>query len=160
MLQAQFEMILINHKLLHPGERPNERAVTIPNVTVTHVVGDTITELARGDLTLMTANALDTKPGSDPLAVLTLTVGNAVFSLHRKTVFGTLADNERTYVFTPEMGEGGAVDAKDGSVSSVLSRSQACADTCFQIREDRVTRGGAIRSAVAVLTRAVRGDID
>ncbi|EKM51053.1 uncharacterized protein PHACADRAFT_263012 [Phanerochaete carnosa HHB-10118-sp] len=131
MLQAQFELILINHNLLKPGERPNERTVTIPNVTITHVVGDTNSGLAYGDLTLMTASVLDTKPENDSLAVLTLSIGNMTFSLHRKTVFGTVTENDRTYVFNPEIGEGQGESVVDGFVS-VYSVSEACAYATFR----------------------------
>ena len=128
LLQAQFETILINHNLLKPGERPNERAVTIPNVTVIQVLGESTTELARGDMTLMTASALDTKPNHDSIAILTITVDDKVFSLHRKTVFGTLTENERTYAFNPEIGDdassvkGGCVDLLAHNPAHILTQ--------------------------------------
>lgn len=103
-LQARFESILIDHGLLTPGEGPNERSVTIPNSTVTHVLGDTSVDIARGNLTLSTVSVTDEKSGDDKRTVLTLTVGNAAFPLHRTTLFGTLAENERTYAFKPEIG--------------------------------------------------------
>ena len=53
-------------------------------------------------MALSTINTSDEKPDRDPQAVLTLTVGEAAFPLHRATVFGTLADNDRTYAFKPE----------------------------------------------------------
>lgn len=102
-LQARFERTLIEFGLLKPSEGPNERTVTIHSVVATHVIADKSVELGRGDLTLSTLDASG-KPGKDKRIVLTLRVGEAVFPLHRATVFGTLAENERTYVFSPEFG--------------------------------------------------------
>ena len=115
-LQAQFEKILIDHGLLKPGDGPNERSVTIPSVSVFHVLGEETAELAHGDLTLSTVNTSDEKPNTDPEAVLTLTVGDAAFPLHRTTVFGTLAENERTYAFKPEIVGETASGAGEGYV--------------------------------------------
>lgn len=35
--------------------------------------------------------------------LLTLTVGKAAFPLFKTTTFGTLADDSRTYLFTPQV---------------------------------------------------------
>ncbi|GJE99673.1 hypothetical protein PsYK624_159440 [Phanerochaete sordida] len=134
MLQAQFETILINHELLRPAERPNERSVTIPNVAVIHVVGNTSTQLASGELTLMTVSALDTQPENDSHAVLTLTIGNAVFPLHKTTVFGTLAESDRTYVFNPEIGQEGMI-VVGGYVKIVLPEEVSSNKQIGQLQE-------------------------
>jgi hypothetical protein len=103
LLQAQFEKILIDRGMLKEGEGPNERTVTLPFATAIHVLGSTEAVLARGDLALSTVNAAE-KP--DPGVVLTLTVGDAAFPLHRTTVFGTLAESDRMYAFKPELNNG------------------------------------------------------
>lgn len=113
-LQTQFEKLLIDHGLLKPGEGPNERSVTIPSASVTHVLGDTTVELARGDLTLTTVNTSSEKPDADPQAVLALTVGDATFPLHRTTLFGTLTENQHTYAFKPEIADASS-DSSKGS---------------------------------------------
>lgn len=106
-IQATFERVLIDHGLLSAAEGPNERKVTIPWVTVTHETGDVSAMLAEGDLTLSTINPNEDKPKDDTAAVLMLRVGKALFSLHRTTLFGTLAQNNRTYAFKPEMAASG-----------------------------------------------------
>ena len=54
-------------------------------------------ELDYGNLTL----TLDIS--SSTTGALTLTVGKAAFTLHKTTLFGTVADNDLVYVFRPEV---------------------------------------------------------
>ena len=106
LLQAQFERLLVDRGLLKPGEGPNERSITIPDVAVYHVVGQTLIELARGDMTLSTVSTAEQKPSNAPEAVLPsvllLTVGSNTFPLRRTTGSGTLAKSDQLYVFKPE----------------------------------------------------------
>lgn len=69
-------------------------------MTATHVLGTAEVELARGDLTL--APTASSQP-SAAQPVLLLTVGGAAFPLYQATTFGTVADNERVYLFKPEI---------------------------------------------------------
>lgn len=102
-LQERFEKILISRGLLKEGDGPAERSVTIPSVTATHVVGKTTVELARGDLVLSTTSPTTDSRVVDPKAILLLSVGQATFPLHLSTIFGTLADDDRVYMFKPEI---------------------------------------------------------
>ena len=103
-LQTQFERVLIEFGLLKPSEGPNEQSVIIPSVIATHVIGSESVEIGRGDLTLSTLDASEKNTGQDKLAALTSRIGEAVFPLHRTTVFGTLVENRYTYAFNPEIG--------------------------------------------------------
>lgn len=85
--------------------------VSIPDVVATHVLGDSNAELGRGDLTLIltesahvVAPSSPTRSSSYHAPVLTLTIGKAAFPLFKTTMFGTLADDMRAYVFVPEIG--------------------------------------------------------
>ncbi|KAF9817917.1 hypothetical protein IEO21_03111 [Rhodonia placenta] len=85
--------------------------VSIPDVVATHVLGDSNAELGRGDLTLIltesahvVAPSSPTRSSSCHAPVLTLTIGKAAFPLFKTTMFGTLADDMRAYVFVPEIG--------------------------------------------------------
>ncbi|KAH8105216.1 hypothetical protein BXZ70DRAFT_1004736 [Cristinia sonorae] len=84
-------------------------ALTIPNVTATHVVAKSEVELGKGDLTLITAQPPPTQPHAveidESAPVLALTVGKAAFQLFKSTDFGTLAGDDRVYVFSPQVGE-------------------------------------------------------
>lgn len=80
-------------------------SLTIPGTFVYHVVGHTPVPLAQGDLTVVVPSM------SNPISVgqtpvLLLTVGGAAFQLYSSTVFGTLASDERVYLFQPDLGEG------------------------------------------------------
>lgn len=103
-LQERFEKILINRGLLSEGEGPpTQGPVTIPFATASHVLGETTVELAKGDLVLSTVAPSQSK---DPKSVLLLTVGASAFQLRPTTTFGTVADNEMVYIFTPEIHDG------------------------------------------------------
>ena len=83
--------------------------VTIPGVTAVHVVGKSEVELGNGDLSLIltpppTSHA-SSSSSEDPQPVLVLTVGGAAFPLYKNTDFGTLAGDERVYLFAPHVGE-------------------------------------------------------
>ncbi|KAI0688601.1 hypothetical protein BC835DRAFT_1419040 [Cytidiella melzeri] len=102
ILQEQFEKILISHGLLDEGENPPPQgSVTIPSVSATHVLGKTTVDLTKGDLTLVTVAPY--QPEHHPNTILVLTVGGAAFPLRPTTTFGTVADDERVYIFTPEI---------------------------------------------------------
>lgn len=99
-LQVRFEEMLVDKGLLKAADDSAGSAtqsVTIPDVNVTHVIGDTNVELVRGDLTLSSANS-----AARLNSVLILSVGKASFSLQKDTLFGTVADEERVYIFCPE----------------------------------------------------------
>ena len=87
-------------------------AVSIPGVTAVHVVGKSEVELGRGDLTLILTQPPVSSPssstsisGKDQMPVLALTVGKAAFQLYKTTDFGTVAGDERVYLFSPQVGE-------------------------------------------------------
>ena len=63
------------------------------------MLGEETTILSEGTLSLV----LIPQPEHSTEPVLTLTVGKAAFPLYKSTVFGTLADDSRTYVFTPDV---------------------------------------------------------
>jgi hypothetical protein len=81
--------------------------ITIPGVVASHVLGTSNTELGSGELTL--APPPDAKSDAQPAVsrrpVLTLTVGKAALPLYETTTFGTVAGDERIYVFRPELGD-------------------------------------------------------
>ncbi|OJT03972.1 hypothetical protein TRAPUB_5301 [Trametes pubescens] len=68
--------------------------ITIPGVTAHHILGEANVTLGAGDL-----NIVPVAEGKD----LTLTVGGAAFSLQKGIEFGTLEDDARAYVFSPEI---------------------------------------------------------
>ncbi|KAI0370752.1 hypothetical protein BV20DRAFT_1035699 [Pilatotrama ljubarskyi] len=68
--------------------------LTIPGVTAHHVLGESKVTLGAGDL-----NIIPIAGGKD----LTLSVGGAAFALKKGTEFGTLEDDPRAYVFSPEI---------------------------------------------------------
>ena len=126
--QKQFEEILVANDLLKAGEDAPAQAaqsVTIPAVSAFHVMDGKSIEIARGTLILARASrdVLSPSEGNADV-VLTLSVGGRVFILRRTTLFGTLADDERSYVFQPEeknLPEG----QKKGYVSSAHPRPLA-----------------------------------
>ena len=73
--------------------------VDIPGCVAAQVLGEETTILSEGTLSLVVM------PKSDKEAepVLTLVVGKSAFPLCKSTIFGTLANDSRTYVFTPEV---------------------------------------------------------
>ena len=77
----------------------SESLVDIPVCVAAQVLGEETTILSEGTLSLVVM------PKSDKEAepVLTLVVGKSAFPLYKSTVFGTLANDSRTYVFTPEV---------------------------------------------------------
>lgn len=86
-------------------------AVTIPNTIVKHVLGDSDILLAEADLNLFVLPT-PSEPSShaqaeakDEEPIMTLTVGKAAFPLFRTTLFGTLADDETAYIFSPPITE-------------------------------------------------------
>ncbi|KAI0824434.1 hypothetical protein BC628DRAFT_1322728 [Trametes gibbosa] len=113
-LQTKFEEILIEHGLLQPAQESSGRErikaamsslsahplVSIPGAVAAQLLGEETTILSHGTLSLVVIpNIADTDLG--PL--LTLTVGQAAFPLLKTTTFGTLADDSRTYLFTPQV---------------------------------------------------------
>ncbi|TCD63799.1 hypothetical protein EIP91_004950 [Steccherinum ochraceum] len=86
-------------------------AVTIPGVTAIHVVGKSEVELGSGDLTLIALSPPPHKGSTSPTSddgtnpVLALAIGKAAFPLFKSTDFGTLAGDERVYLFSPQVGE-------------------------------------------------------
>ncbi|KZT01957.1 uncharacterized protein LAESUDRAFT_662823 [Laetiporus sulphureus 93-53] len=84
--------------------------VSIPDTTAIHVLGESTVELGKGDLTLILTESSTVSGPSSPsevknhTPVLALAVGKAAFPLYKTTIFGTLADDVRVYVFTPEIG--------------------------------------------------------
>ncbi|KAI0347419.1 hypothetical protein BDW22DRAFT_1351848 [Trametopsis cervina] len=100
-LQERFEKLLINRGLLTEGDNmPAKDSVSIPAVKATHVLGETTVQLAHGKLSLSTVAP---RPSDGPQPILILTVDEAVFPLHKTTLFGTVAGNERVYLFQPEI---------------------------------------------------------
>ncbi|PCH34839.1 hypothetical protein WOLCODRAFT_145533 [Wolfiporia cocos MD-104 SS10] len=96
-----------------------EILVSIPDTTALHVLGQSTAQLGKGDLTLVLTESSGLHAPSHPSSeqsehtpLLTLTVGKAAFPLFSSTVFGTLDNDLRTYVFTPEIGgeKGGYVE--------------------------------------------------
>ena len=79
--------------------------VTIPGTIASHVLGTSVTELGSGDLTLVATDIGDVASPAANTTILTLTVGNAAFSLYAATKFGTVAGDERIYVFQPALGD-------------------------------------------------------
>ncbi|KAI0795915.1 hypothetical protein C8Q75DRAFT_744364 [Abortiporus biennis] len=91
-----------------------ESLVSIPSTVVTHVLGDTSVDLAQGDLNLYKQpdespqlSPTETEPAVYDKPILTITIGKAAFPLFKKTVFGTLADDSKVYLFSPELGRPG-----------------------------------------------------
>ncbi|OJT03973.1 hypothetical protein TRAPUB_5302 [Trametes pubescens] len=129
-LQTRFEEILIEHGLLQPAEESSARQrikdaissqstaslVTIPGAVAAQVLGQETTVLSEGTLSLAVISQRTQGENVEPL--LTLTVGKAAFPLFKTTAFGTLADDSRTYLFTPQV-EG----ADKGLVAIVLPES-------------------------------------
>ena len=92
------------------GKAP-EVLVSIPDCLATHVLGETSADLGHGDLTLMLTKTTEVSAPTAPSAsstnqhpLLTISVGSAAFPLFKSTTFGTINDDERVYVFTPEIG--------------------------------------------------------
>ncbi|KAJ8454434.1 hypothetical protein ONZ51_g13026 [Trametes cubensis] len=115
-LQTKFEEILVEHGLLQPAEEASARSrikaaiasssnpdslVSIPGAVVAQILGEEKTILSEGRLSLDVIPQPATDDAVQPL--LTLTVGHATFPLYKTTVFGTLADDSRTYLFQPEV---------------------------------------------------------
>ncbi|KZT66482.1 hypothetical protein DAEQUDRAFT_674869 [Daedalea quercina L-15889] len=91
--------------------RSPEVLVSIPDSVATHILGETTSELGHGDLTLLSTKSANVSAPAAPSAsgttqhpLLTLMVGSAAFPLFKTTTFGTMNDDERVYVFTPEIG--------------------------------------------------------
>jgi hypothetical protein len=78
--------------------------LTIPGTSAYHVLGETSVELARGDLTVIAPNAPHV-PTTGKTAILVLAIAQAAFQIYSDTVFGTVAGDERVYVFRPDLGE-------------------------------------------------------
>lgn len=74
--------------------------VTIPGAVAAQVLGQETTILSEGALSLAVISRTD---GESVEPLLTLTVGKAAFPLFKTTTFGTLADDSRTYLFTPQV---------------------------------------------------------
>lgn len=79
--------------------------LTIPDTYAYHVVGHTPVPLAHGDLSVVLAS-MSNPIATEKTPVLMLTVGRAAFQLYSSTVFGTLASDERVYLFQPDVDEG------------------------------------------------------
>lgn len=77
--------------------------VILPGTTATHILGSSAVELDTGDLTLSRPTTDAGAQGRTP--VLTLSVGKAAFPLYDTTAMGTVAGDERVYVFRPELGD-------------------------------------------------------
>lgn len=77
--------------------------ITIPGTTAAHVVGSSTVDIGSGNLTLVPASAASHT--TTKATLLTLTVGGAAFPLYSTTTFGTVAGDERIYVFRPELGD-------------------------------------------------------
>ncbi|KAL6306508.1 hypothetical protein BKA93DRAFT_824041 [Sparassis latifolia] len=95
---------------LQPTATP-EILVEIPSAVAYHVLGDSTAVLGEGELALVLTrlSGVSAPPAPAPggvsrTPVLALTVGRAAFPLFEDTVFGTLAGDQRAYVFTPEIG--------------------------------------------------------
>lgn len=78
--------------------------IVIPGCTAAHILGTSTNELGSGDLSLVPPPQGNGQ-APEKRHVLTLTVGKAAFQLHDSTEFGTVAGDERLYVFRPELGE-------------------------------------------------------
>ncbi|KAI0773132.1 senescence-associated protein-domain-containing protein [Trametes elegans] len=110
-LQTKFEEVLIEHGFLQPAEesrlyticlsQTTKSLVSIPGVIAAQVVGDETSVLSEGTLSLDVIRQQSVE-GQKAGPLLTLTVGTAAFPLYKTTTFGTLAENSRTYLFTPE----------------------------------------------------------
>ncbi|KAI0329468.1 hypothetical protein GY45DRAFT_862146 [Cubamyces sp. BRFM 1775] len=114
-LQTKFEEILVERGLLQPSGESSARSrikaaiasqtaeslVSIPGVVVAQILGEETTVLSQGRLSLDVIPQPAAGDAAQPL--LTLTVGHATFPLYKTTVFGTLADDSRTYLFQPEV---------------------------------------------------------
>ncbi|KAH9841153.1 uncharacterized protein C8Q71DRAFT_702214 [Rhodofomes roseus] len=110
----------------HQATKSPEVLLAIPDCVAAHVLGETTAELGRGDLTLVlttksevSAPAAPSATGASQHPLLTLAVGSAAFPLFKTTTFGTINDDERVYVFTPEIGG----EHVAGQLSSTLVRS-------------------------------------
>ncbi|CDO76654.1 hypothetical protein BN946_scf184986.g7 [Trametes cinnabarina] len=113
-LQTRFEEILIAHGMLQPAEEASARKrikdaiasqdsdplVSIPSVIAAQVLGEETTVLSEGTLRL---DVIPQQEGTEIRPLLTLSVGSASFPLFKSTTFGTLTDDSRTYLFTPEV---------------------------------------------------------
>ncbi|KAL4244661.1 hypothetical protein ABKN59_010305 [Abortiporus biennis] len=115
-----------------------ESLVSIPSTVVTHVLGDTSVDLAQGDLNLYKQpdespqlSPTETEPAVYDKPILTITIGKAAFPLFKKTVFGTLADDSKVYLFSPELGRPGGyvkitlpsgVQEEDSELSSLQEK--------------------------------------
>lgn len=86
------------------SENMNTPLVTIPGCVATHILDTNMAELGSGDLTLVAPPNTSGDVGMRR-PVLTLTLGNAALPLYSSTEFGTVAGDERLYVFRPELGE-------------------------------------------------------
>ncbi len=75
--------------------------VTIPGAVAAQVLGQETAVLSEGTLSLAVISQRTQGENVEPL--LTLTVGKAAFPLFKTTAFGTLADDSRTYLFTPQV---------------------------------------------------------
>ncbi|KAI1793750.1 hypothetical protein LXA43DRAFT_1081303 [Ganoderma leucocontextum] len=145
-LQTKFEQVLIAHGLLQPGGNDpsmglvrmylvfgthhsslfwfslgwlggtEESLVNIPRCIAAQILGEEIAILSEGTLSLVVVP----KSEMEDEAVLTLTVGKSAFPLYKNTLFGTLADDSRTYVFNP-VSEG----TSEGLVAIVLPEADA-----------------------------------
>ena len=91
--------LLYTHPGFWCGVMCSDSLVDIPGCVAAQVLGEETTVLSEGTLSLVVM------PKSDKEAepVLTLVVGKSAFPLYKSTVFGTLANDSRTYVFTPEV---------------------------------------------------------
>lgn len=87
--------------------------LTIPGTSAYHVVGNASVDLAHGDLTVVIPS-MTNSIASGKTPVLLLAVGQAAFQLYGSTVLGTLAGDDRVYLFQPDLGEGvsGCVDRR------------------------------------------------
>ena len=80
-------------RLLRSGTE--ESLVNIPWCIAAQLLGEEIAILSEGMLSLVVVP----KSEKEEEPVLTLTVGKSAFPLYKNTVFGTLANDSRTYVF-------------------------------------------------------------
>lgn len=87
-----------------------EVLVQIPSTVAVHILGESAVVLGQGDLIVVSTKASEVSAPTSAFnpvnhtPLLTLTVGEAAFPLFKSTTFGTLADDLRSYVFTPEIG--------------------------------------------------------
>ena len=82
--------------------------LTIPYTVAMHVLGDSEVQFAEGDLNLYLHSSHEGPVDlgqKDKLPIITLSIGKAAFPLFRSTLFGTLADDETAYVFSPPIME-------------------------------------------------------